>query len=312
MAFLPDYWWPTDEATVITQESSQLLRRKGSFSAHVQAPIAAFAGDPNALDANGLPVPVAGVVGSGIVSSPIPVRPTEFQPFYTLQISLWVIQGAVRLELWDVTDCANVIIWPPREADVRAVTTEIGNWVDNLAIAPGEDFFIGTTTGTTTTAFQIAVLADVIDTEFHLDAAMLTNTAGGVPTFVEGKASNLLIIAANDAFSVIGNPLSSYRLSAVDLNRKDATTWPSEDIEIGANARLKVDDILLDVSPRMTGLSKDLFEETKTSVTLETEEETLTRKLTETQRRRRSIQVSHPEFVNRPANVTGLSGAITN
>jgi hypothetical protein len=310
VALLPDYWWPTDELTTITRESSPLLKRYGSYSVHVVAPAPALVGDPSAVNADGDPAPILPYVGSGIVSSPIPVRPSEFRPYYTLQVALWGVAGSVRLELWDVTDCENVIFWPPRESDLRAATSEVGIWIENLAISPGEDFYQGVTHGFTTTHFQIALVADVMDTEFYLDAAMLTNTSGGVPTFVEGKASNKLILSANDEFAIRGNPLSEYQLTALDLNRKDAVTWPEEELEVGAVARLKVDDITLDVTPRMVNLNLDLLNEMNTSVTLESEEETLTRKMAETQRRRRGLRIAHPEQVNRPANVTGLKAGI--
>jgi hypothetical protein len=311
MAFLPDYWWPTDELTVITRETSQLLRRYGSASAHVIAPAPAVVGDPSATDADGNPAPIFPYVGSGIVSSPIPVRPSEFKPYYTVQVSLWPVSGTVRLELWDVTDCANVIFWPPRESDLRASTSEVGTWVDNFAVAPGEDFFHGVTYGHTTTHFQIALVADVPDTEFYLDAAMLTNEAAGMPTFVEGKAANLLILSANDEFGIRGQPLSEYSLSVLDLNRKDATIWPEEELTLGANGRLKVDEQLLDVKPRMMGLRQNLTEEMDSRVTLESEEETLTRQLAMTNRRRRNLRISNPEQTNRPANVQGIKAVIT-
>ncbi len=306
MAFLPDYWWPTDANTVITQETSPLFRRKGTAAARVFAPTAALQGDLAAE------TPILPVLGSGIVSSPIPVRPTEFKPFYTVQVSMWVIGGAVRLELWDVTDCSDIIIWPPRESDKRAVTTVLGNWVDNLAVAPGEDFFAGATTGRITTQFQIALIADVLDTEFVLDAAMLTNEAAGMPTFVEGKGANLLVIAGNDDLLLRKDPLSTYALRALEFTRKDAVTWPGEAFDIGVTSRLKVDNFILDIEPRITSFDRDLNQELNTKVKVESEEETLSRQLAQTQRQRRNIQRETEELTNRPASVAGLSGAITN
>lgn len=312
MAFLPSYWWPTDEQTVVTQEASQLLRRYGSFSAHVMAPIPAFAGDPDNLDANGQPAPIPGVVGSGITCSPISINPTEEHPFYTGQITAWLVQGAIRLELWDVTDCSNVIIWPPRESDLRAVSTETGVWIDILAVNPGEDFFTGATTGRISTHMQLAILADVPDSEFYVDANMVLNSPDPSDTYYEDRASNILLLAGNEELAIYKNPLSSYELSSINLTRRDAIIWPSEDFESGANARLKVDEFgSLDITPRIMGKTLNLLKEAESAVTLETEKQKLTRTIARTSRKRRFQRPRNPEQTNRPANVTGVTGVIS-
>ncbi len=313
MAFLPDYWWPTDEATVVTQEASQLLRRWGSFSAHVVAPVAQFPGNPNLVDDAGNPLPNPGVIGSGLVSSPIAVVLTEEKPWLVGQVALWLVQGAVRLELWDVTDCANVVIWPPRESDLRSVTTETGVWVEVLPVSPGEDFFTGSTTGRQASSVQLAVIADVPDTEFYIDANMLLNSPDISETYFEDRASNVLLLAGNDELAIFKNPLSTFEMEGLELTRQDAVTWPSEGVEIGAISRLKVDQFGdLDVLPRITQYTKNLVKEAQTAVTFESEQQKLTRIMAATQRKRRRLRAPHPEQTNRPANVTGLAGAITN
>jgi hypothetical protein len=311
MAFLPDYWWTTDDQTVVTQEASQLLRRYGSYSAHVLAPVAAFAGDADNVDSAGLPAPIPAVIGSGITCSPVPINPTEEKPFYTGQITAWLVQGALRLELWDVTDCSKVIIWPPRESDLRAVSTETGVWIDILAVNPGEDFFTGATTGRISTHMQLAILADVPDTEFYVDANMILNSPDPSETYYEGRSSNDLLLAGNDELSIYKNPLSSFDLSVINLTRRNVAIWPSEAFDIGATARLKVDEFgSLDVTPRIMEITTNLLTEAESAVTLETERQTLTRKLAATQRKRRFLRPRNPEQTNRPANVTGLSGVV--
>jgi hypothetical protein len=306
MALLPDYWWPTDSGVTIAQESSQLYRRKGSYSVHVTALNGATAGDPVA-DPVVLPT-----IGSGIVSSPFSIRPTEHRPFFTVQISLWVVAGAVRLELWDIHDCAegDIPIWPPRESTPRAVTTELGNWVDNLAIAPGEDFYRGPPGSNRSSLMQIAIVADVDNSEWYLDAAMLTNLVSGVETFYEGRGSNELILAANEELLLKGSPLSKYDLSALDLTRLDPTTYPDEDIAIGGPARIRVagfDD--LNLQRRLLDVDKNLFEETDTKIEVETELGYMTRTMAKTNRRPRAIQQGLPEESSRPESIASATGS---
>lgn len=315
MPLLPKYWWPTDSDTVITQEGSQLLRRYGTYSARVQAPTAAFAGDPDAVDSSGNPLPLPPVIGSGIVSSPTVINPTEEKPWFTEQIAAWIVSGAIRLEMWDVTDCQNVIIWPPRESDLRAVSTEIGVWVDVLAVSPGEDFFNGTVTGRTTTLVQLALVADVLNTEFYVDGAMLLNSADYSETYFEGRASNLLVLAGNEELGIYKNPIAGYDLTTLDLTRRDAVTWPSEKIEIGANPRLKVDEFTLDTSTtRIFSVTRDLTTEAETAVQIVNTPRpmTMTRMLNMTKRKRRRLLAPDPEQTNRPANVTNVQAIVLN
>lgn len=315
MAFLPDYWWPTDADTVITQEGSQLLRRYGSYSARVQAPNAVFAGDPDNVDSSGVAAPILPVLGSGIVSSPTAVDPTEEKPWFTDQITAWIVQGAIRLEIWDVTDCANVIIWPPRESDLRAVSTETGVWIDILATNPGEDFFLGATTGRITTHVQVALLADVLNTEFYIDAAMLINSPDPAETYFDGRASNILLLAGNEELGIYKNPIASYELDVLDLTRRNTTIWPSEKIEIGASPRLKVDEFTLDTSTaRLFNVTRDLTKEAVTSVQVVNTPRpmTMTRLLNMTKRKRRKLSRPHPEQTNRPSNVTNATAIVGN
>lgn len=305
---LPEYWWPTDTGTTISQESGELYRRYGNYSVRVQATNAAFGGD---LTADPVLLPT---IGSGIVSSPISVRPTEFRPFLTVQMSLWVVSGAVRLELWDIKDCAagDIDIWPPRSSTERAVTTEIGVWVEGLGIAPGEDFWRGGG-GNETTQVQIAIVADEDNSEWYLDGVMLTNTDAGVTTFYDGKGSNELLLAANQELLLKSGPLSKYNLSSLDLTRLNESLWPDEDIAIGGTARLRVDDFdSLDLKRRILTLDRNLFKETDTKLELETELSFLTRNLAKTERRRRAIQVGPTDETSRPANVSGASANFEN
>lgn len=305
MAVLPDYWWPTDGDTTIVQESGQLYRRHGSYSVHVTAPNSAFAGDPT-TDPVTLPR-----IGSGIVSSPFNVRFTEFKPYLTIQISLWVVVGAVRLELWDIRDCAagDIDIWPPRSSTPRAVTTELGNWVDNLAVAPGEDFWRGGG-GAQSIQFQVAIVADVENSEWYSDAAMATNTVSGATTFYEGKSSNELLLAANEELLLKSTPLSSYDMSTLELSRLDPILYPDEEIGVGGTGRIRVREFgELDLKRRMLNTDKNLFKETDTKVAFETELGFLTRNMAKTERRRRVIQQAPPEESGRPANVEAATGS---
>lgn len=236
----------------------------------------------------------SGSIEDGLIFPGIAVSPQPYSPFYTPQIKVWVESGAVELRLRDVT---NDITYPNDISDDTAITQGTG-WID-LGFRHGVDHFNKTLPELPTAEFELQVICVEDSTVFYLDAVMLTNTEGGAENYFDGRASNLLLQAANDQLLIRRNSLSKYSVQIYDLGRSDVVRWPNEEITVGGDTRVDVAGTsLVAVPARVQNRKRVLEDPLQTTVTLETEEERLTRLLT--LRRRRDVRRQRGEHTKKP------------
>ena len=235
-----------------------------------------------------------GTTGQGVKRTGISVAPKDFHPFFTPQIKVYIDGGAVEMFLEDET---NSVTYPVDVSDDRAVTQGDG-WHD-LGFRHGVDHVNGAEVTTTTASFALHVLCAEPGTTFYLDAAMLTNTEGGAANYFDGRASNLLVRAANDELTIRKDSLSTYTASVYDLNRKDVTRWPDEPIIVGGDSAVTVEGTTIDqVTARVLSRIRVLEDPLDTRVTLETELARLTRLMT--LRRRRDVRRQRGDHTKQP------------
>lgn len=273
---LPDGWDSLGAPTIAQSQDEEFVRHGGS-AAHVQADD-----------------------GDGIATNVTPVSPSADRPYFTGQATLWLVSGAVRVELVDVT---NGRTWPPGEADQDELAEDPG-LVDNIGVRPGEDFNAGGTT-----QLQLRIVAAEDGTEFYLDAGQLTNTEGGFQTFYHARGANQLWHAANDHLRVFGEPLESHEIDVMDLTELDPSRWPDEPLVLGAPAVVHDAAADVDVSTRIRGRRWSPLQPADVRrLNLETEEQRLTALLAQTQRNRRKRKPDRPDQLQRPEDVANFTG----
>ena len=301
---LPEYYWPIMGDETITQETALDGIKLGPYAVRVVAPTAAYSGN-RATDP-----PQDPIIGSGIVSSPIPVQLEEGFPFVSEQARLWVVSGRVRMELWDVSVCDTVIIWPPRYSNKRVVTEEIGNWIENLEYHPGENFYYihNTLLGGVPSEFQLVLCAEDANTEFVVDGLQLVNLAEGAATFWEGSASNDLWKAALDLLKErsILDGVTRYAFEMADLDRLGLSS--NEDVAWGADVDLSDSRFGITATRRIVEYTKQHLRLGETSVLVDRDPKRLTKDVAFNPRR--DLRAVNPEEVNAPTTPQGLKAEI--
>ncbi|KKL06544.1 hypothetical protein LCGC14_2594980, partial [marine sediment metagenome] len=129
--------------------------------------------------------------GEGIQSDATTIAPTENGPHFSSYFTLWIVKGRVRFEWYDVTNDKPIL----SGSEGKNHSSEIGVWID-FGLA-GVDLF---KEGTTSVKLSIVIDGDQ-DTEFYLDSAQLTQSAGHLPFFA-GDGAVKLWLAANDELTV--------------------------------------------------------------------------------------------------------------
>lgn len=235
-------------AAAITKGTEKLHRRYGAASARV----------------------VAAAADEGIESGAYPVRPTDRKRYGSVQVSLWLVAGKVRLE-WLLSDGTSTVIVPD-PAGTRATTTVKNQWADGdkqLAIA-GIDLFDHAALGLASPVreFAVRLASDGGAAEWYLDAVQVTQLAGGAEGFFDGRASNELWLAANRHLREWSLPRHSYECRLADLHRTDPEKWPNDRIYLGGYARVGDPQLAIDVKTRISALELDYLEPGNTAVQL--------------------------------------------
>ena len=223
--------WGAVGAAVISQNTESLYTQKGGSSAHV----------------------VAAADGEGIESGWFSVVPTERRPYFTLQESIFVVAGAVRLELDADLDGAggDVVTFP--DASETAYTTKRNIWVEDVALAGIDLYSIGAK------RVRIRVVAQgASGAEWYQDAVQLTQTAGGVDAWYDRFASNELWHAGNLHLAGYSNPLATYDHRPVDRFRTDPAAFPFDKFVLGGNAIVHDADLGVDVLTRLIEIQQEL------------------------------------------------------
>ncbi len=246
------------------------------------------------------------VGGEGIESAEFDVVPTDAMPFFSGYFSIFIIQGTVRVELIDATDFDTVY---PSEEDGRAISNQAETWVD-LGVAGIDLNAEGATT------VKIRIVADKSQTtEFYVDSAQLTQSAGQQP-FYKGDGALDLWRAANDLLVEKGVPMVNVAIRVVDLTRVDPTRWPYDVIDLATVVRLVDEDLGIDVQTKVVDVGRNLLTKGQTRVSLSNRPEDLTDKNVRPRRRKRiapggTTRFDDPRFADPGIGWTSGSSDIT-
>ena len=202
---------------------------------------------------------VVAASGEGIESLWTPVFPLlPNRVFFTAEASLFLASGEVLMEVI-TDDGAGTITTISVDANGVDVTTDVLNrFVTDLAHV-GLDF-----TGVQFAKVRFTAFGG--PATFFVDAAMLTQTPGGLGSFVEGLQSNQLWFETLRVLALRGTPDLRYKIGVKDLHRLDPTTFVYEALNLGATVHtvdlpLAIDDLL-----RIVKIVRDLLHEGVTSV----------------------------------------------
>ena len=228
----------------------------------------------------------ATVAGEGLQSPELLKRgPTVEAPYFSGYFMLWVLSGAVRVELVDLTNSRTY----PTGAEGRAVTTEKNVWVA-LGLAGIDLYAVGC---------QSAVLRVLSDTpsgaDFYVDAAQWTNSPAQQPFFAGDGAVRLWFEGLNHLLDFAA-PQVTVEVSALDLTRTDPVAWPFDAVLLGGPARVVDADAGVDVSTRVLQRDRDLLHRSVTRVQLSNRPDTLTDRIVRPTRRKRFGQDAGARF----------------
>ena len=223
--------------------------------------------------------------GEGIESDAITIAPTEKFPYFSTYFTLWIVKGRVRFEWFDLTN--NSFILSGTEGKNHSSERDV--WVD-FGIA-GADLF---KEGTLSVKLRIVVDND-IDTEFYLDSAQLTQSAGHLP-FFPGDGALKLWVAANDELLVRGVPETVVIVNIVDLFRFDPTLWPYDELILADPIRVINDNITLNTITRLVEIRHNILDDGNVNVVLSNRPEDMTDALFRTRRRKRISPDVNPRF----------------
>ena len=238
--------WSTVGSPTFAENTDANFRRYGNKSLHITATSS----------------------GQGVVSDSITITPSSASPFFTVEAALWVVSGSVQMELVELSSTTNNK-FPPVESE-RAKTTVVGQWVDNLAVA-GIDL-----NEVPSTALKLQVLAlSTGGAEWYMDAAQVTQTAGGAEVFNDGRASNALWIAGNKFLSVNAVPRVTFDVKVDDLERLHPAEFGNAKFVVGGTVQVVDSDMGLDFETRTIELRRDLLHPGNSQLTLSNRPEDL-------------------------------------
>lgn len=223
--------------------------------------------------------------GEGIQSDAITIVPTENSPHFSAYFTLWIKEGRVRFEWYDVTNDKPIL----SGSEGKNHSSEVGVWVD-FGLA-GVDLF---KEGTTSVKLSIVIDGDQT-TEFYLDSAQLTRSAGHLPFFA-GDGAVKLWLAANDELIVRGTPETVVTVNIVDLFRLNPTAWPYDELILMDPIRIIDDDMSVNVITRIVELQHSVLEDGVVSVGLSDKPEDMTDIMFRTRRRVRVNPTVNPRF----------------
>lgn len=244
---MPARWHAAGSSASIAEEPSGLFRRHGRASAYLL-----MTGE-----------------GQGIESDWFPVSPSAASPYFTAQASIYMVTGAVRLEL-EVEDSAGVRTTYPGEDLGPAYTSQTGTWVDGLAINGLDLLAVGARRA------RLRIVAHRAGrTEAYLDAVQVTQTAGGASIYWGGRAANDLWRAGLEYLAAHAGPEVSYSVDLVDLQRLDPAAFEFDELVLGGPVEVADTGLDINVTTRLVAITRDLLTPGVTSVQLASVAETL-------------------------------------
>lgn len=243
-AGIPTNWSKVGVLT-FAESTTALFRRYGDKSLHITATSS----------------------GRGVISDSVSITPSSAAPFFTVETAIWVVSGSVKLELIDQTSTQG--IFPPRDTE-PANTTVVGEWVENLVVA-GIDMNERSSTGL---KLQVTALSTG-GAEWYMDAAQITQTAGGGGVFNDGRASNALWIAGNQFLTDNAAPRVTFSVQADDLERLHPDEFSNAQLVVGGTVQVVDADMGLDFQTRIINLQRDLLHPGNSQITLSNRPEDL-------------------------------------
>ena len=244
-AGIPTNWSKVGSLT-FAESTSALFRRYGDKSLHITT--------SSSL--------------TGVISDSVSITPSSASPFFSCQTAIWVVSGTVQLQLIDQTSTQGNV-FPPVDSE-PAKTTVVGEWVESLAIA-GIDMSERSSTG-----LKLRVLAlSTGGAEWYMDAAQITQTAGGGVVFNNGRASNQLWIAGNTFLTDNAAPRVSFTIQASDLERLHPADFSNSKLVVGGTVQVVDADLGLDFQTRIINLQRDLLHPGASKITLSNRPEDL-------------------------------------
>lgn len=212
--------------------------------------------------------------GEGIESDAITIAPTGERPQFSAYFTLWIVKGRIRFEWVDVTNGKLIL----SGSEGKNHSSETNVWVDFGLAGPDLN-----KEGTLSVKLRIVVDGNQ-DTEFYLDSAQLTQSAGHLPFFA-GDGALKLWKAANDELIVRGVPETVITVNIVDLFRFDPTAWPYDELILADSVRAIGPNISLDVITRIVDIRHNILDDGVVGVILSNRPEDLTDALFRTRRR---------------------------
>jgi len=232
----PDFWTALG-AAVLTAVADGLHAKYGKYGIRVE-----MAAD-----------------GEGIESDYVPIVPTEKRPFLSAQSNLWVVSGIVRFELVLDTPGGEVVMPPPGSP---ATTAVLGTFVEDLRVGGINAYEIGATRA------KVRMVAHQGPAEIYMDAAQLTQTAGGADTLYQFQASNVLWRRALDALLERSLARKQYSITLADLYRLSPATFSPYQLVVGGAVDVRDRDLGVDVRLRVLGLQRNHLAPMETAIEL--------------------------------------------
>ena len=230
-------------------------------------------------------------------------------------VSVWLMVTAkenastfVKVQLEDDT---NTVLFPLDSEDA-ATTSVIGRWT-RIDIVAGPPFynFVSPTVGSSVTACKVKIASVGGTATFYVDAVSLENTPRIQPAgeIVQGRAANGLWQEALTVLANRKNPIESFDLGIVDLSRLDTTSWPNDDLVLGATVVCVDENLGIDTEQRVTEIKRDLLTPGRTKVQLAAPKKTL-RELVKPRKRGPFIP-PHIHEITEPTRLTNTSYGTT-
>jgi len=233
-AGIPNSGWAKVGTPTCAEETGGDYTRRGGKSCHV----------------------TCDTIGEGIETTAVIVAPTASRPYFSAHFTFRIVAGRVRVELLDVT---NTRTYPEGTAG-QAVSSQQGAWTD-LGLE-GLDL-----NAVTCASVKLRITGETATTEYYVDSAQLTQTAEQ-QAFLAGDGARQLWQAANDELAVRATPRVTVALGLLDLQRFDSAAWPYEALVLGGTVVIRDTDLGIDVTTRITGLTRDLLTPMATQVVL--------------------------------------------
>lgn len=205
--------------------------------------------------AEGAQIEITGATPAGYNVSPKPVHVIDATHFsYTLDSDPGAPGGT-----WVARP---IFVFPDQGVEY---SSEVGVW-DTLGIAGIHANILGATV-----ARIRLVQHGTTNVDAYIDGSQITRESAQEP-FLEGSGPNRMVQVANRKLAVFADPVVTYDIQIIDLNRLEPGTWPYDTIVLGGTAKITHPGLGIADSVRIVEITRqlDLDKVTNTAVKLAT------------------------------------------